>query len=127
MFIKKNDYQIVENWWNERNQAPAPENFLSDYGVIVHDGEIPIAALWMYPIVSAKFSLILSPITNPETTKEQRDEALNLSMDMIHSISKELGFTHTLCLSNVEAFQNRLRSFGYSEGDKDCIHFWGGL
>lgn len=127
IFNKNTDYVITEGWWNERQQTPAPIEFLSDYGVIAFEEEKPICAIWFYPILSAKFGLIKGPVTNPDTTKEQRSNALNSSMDVLHIIAKDLGYTHVLCPSNVDAFKDRLKSFGYVEGDKDCIHFWGGL
>lgn len=125
--FKKEDYDIVKSWWDQRDQVAAPIEFLSDYGVIAFQDEKPIAAIWFYPMLSVKFGFIKSPVTNPDTTKEERDEALNGCLDILHFIAKDLGYTHVLCPSNVPAFQDRLKSLGYAEGDKDCIHFWGGL
>lgn len=127
LFKKDHDYNIALSWWTQRQQVPAPIEFLSDYGVIVEDSGKAICVLWFYPILSAKFGLIKSPLANPDTTKEQRNEALNLCLSTIHQIAKDLGYTHVLCPSNVEVFQNRLESFGYIKGDEDSIHYWGVL
>lgn len=127
LFKKDKDYPIVLEWWNERKQNPAPLDFLSDYGVIVSDGNKDVASLWFYPVVSAKFGIILSPITNPDTTKEERNEALNLCLNTIHVIAKDLGYSTVMCWSNVPAFESRLESHGYVPGDKNCTHYWGGL
>lgn len=127
LFKKDKDYPIVLEWWNKYQQTPAPIEFLSDWGVIVSENGKPICAIWFYPIVSVKFGLIKSPIANPDTTKEERNMALNLCLNTIHEIAKDLGYTHVLCPSNVEAFKTRLTSIGYVAGDENCTHFWGGL
>lgn len=127
LFKKNKDYDIVLSWWNEHNAVPADLDFLSDYGVIVSNGDKDIASLWFYPVVSAKFGIILSPVTNPDTTKEERNEALNLCFNSIHDLAKDLGFTTIMCWSNVPPVENRLNDLGYVPGDKNCTHYWGVL
>lgn len=127
IFNKDTDYSIVESWWKDHKQDPAPIDFLSDYGVISFEDEKPICAIWFFPILTAKFGLIMAPVTNPNTTKEERNTSLNSSLDILHMMAKDLGYSNVLCLSNVDAFEKRLKSFGYTEGDKNCTHYWGGL
>lgn len=127
LFKKDKDYPIVLEWWNKYQQTPAPIEFLSDWGVIVNDDNKAICAIWFYPVVSVKFGFIMSPIANPDTTKEQRNIALNLCLETIHEIAKDLGYSTVMCWSNVGAFKARLETFGYLPGDQNCTHYWGGL
>ena len=127
LFNKETDYTIVDGWWKAHGHHSAQPENLSDYGVISFIGNKPVAALWFYPILTAKFGLMMGPISNPDTTKEERNEALNGCMKVIHMLARDLGYNTVLCLSNVKAFNKRLENFGYTEGDKDCSHYWGGL
>lgn len=127
LFKKKEDYPILLEWWKARGQNPGSIDFLSDWGVIVSDGQKPVAALWLYPMVSTKLGMIMSPISNPDTTKEQRDIALNICLNTIHEIAKDLGHTTIMGWTNVPPFEKRLESHGYTPGDKNCTHYWGGL
>jgi len=114
------DYHIVEDWWKQRHWTPVAKEALSTIGYIVDD----IAAMWLYLSVGSKLAWIGFPIANPNTTKEQRNDAIDLLFNTIHEYAKINGYDFIITTSNIPAVINRIEKIGYIKGDENVSHFW---
>lgn len=127
LFDYEKDYKTVSAFWEERNQLVIKKDFLSDYGVVVEENGKMLAVMWLYPMLSTKWAMIRFPITNPQTTKEERDLALDLVFDNLHGIAKDMGYNYLFCTTNHPALIARLQKYNYTQDASDCVHFWGGV
>jgi len=117
----------VADWWGERGMIIIPDEFLSKFGFIVSNEEKSIAAAWLYPMVSSNTAMIRYPITNPNSTKEERNKALDLLFFNLQETAKEMGYKKMFITTNNNALSERLIKYNYTETSKNCRHFWGSL
>lgn len=121
------DYETLSSWWTQRNHVIITKDFLSDYGVLASKNGKDLAAMWLYPVVSTKWCMVRFPIANPDTTKAERDAAMDLIINTLHLISKDMGYKYMFCTTNHPGLIKRLKSFGFVGDSENCINFWGGL
>ena len=127
LFDFNKDYELVTKWWTARNHIIVEKDFLSDYGVMVLDDHKPIIVMWLYPIMTTKWSMIRFPISNPDTTEIERDQAMEVLFHSLAGISKDMGYKYIFCTTNHPGLMNKLNKYGFSSEHTDCAHFWGGL
>ncbi len=127
LFNYEKDYDLVSTWWKERNHAVITKDFLSDYGIMALIDNKPVGVMWLYPVMTTKWSMIRFPIVDPNVSKEVRDSALNLIFDNLHNISRDMGYTHIFCTTNHPGLITRLKKYNYTLDSENCVHFWGGL
>lgn len=127
LFNYEQDSQIVNSWWSERNQLVIEKDYLSDYGVLAFINNKAVGCMWLYPVLSTKWSMIRFPITDPKSSKVDRELALDLIFDNIHNISKDMGYKYMFCTSNHPSLIKRLEKYNYVLDSKECSHFWGKL
>lgn len=119
----KTDYSKLAQWWESHTQTPLHADMVSMYGWVVEG----VAACFLYPALGSKIAWMGWPISNPESSKETRDEALDLIFDTIHKDAQTMGYRIMLTTSNTPPVQTRLEKHGYSLGDKDVNHYWKAL
>ena len=127
LFKYEDDYELISSWWKSRNHIVIDKDLLSDYGVIAYINNKPIGCMWLYPVLTAKWCMVRFPITDPNTTKEDRNIALDLIFENIHNISKEMGYKYMFCTTNTPNLIKRLEKYNYMFDSKDCSHFYGKL
>jgi hypothetical protein len=111
------DYNDLVNWWKAQKWTPVPEDHLPEYGLVI-DG---IAAGFIYR-TDSKFALLEFVIANPNTTKEERSEALDLIIDDLLFIAKELG--HSTVFTSLEhpKLLERYEKHGFIPTDKNVTN-----
>lgn len=127
LFDLDKDYELISNWWNERKQTIIPKEFLNQYGVMAFVDNKPIGVMWLFPVLGCNWSIIRFPITNIESTIEQRDLAMDAIFDNLISMSKLLKCTHIFCTTNHPGLIKRLEDQGMTMTSENCKHFWGGI
>jgi hypothetical protein len=127
LFNFDKDYQTVTKWWTERNHIQIKKDFLSDYGVMVSKDGKDLAAMWLYPMITTAYCMVRFPITNPETTKLERNEALDLVFANLHGMTKDLGYKYLFCTTNHPSLIKRLEKYQYTKDAENCVHFWVGV
>lgn len=112
----KKHYEEVCKWWTVRNWMIIPENVLPKTGVIIatKDG-VNICAGWLYR-TDSNLCAIEWVISNPESAREQRDEAQDLLfkslLDRLEVGEMVLGF------SEFEAMTERYEKHGFIRSGK---------
>lgn len=117
------DYHIVESWWKERNWTPIQKELLSKYGFIVND----VAAMWLYPFNGSKSCMVGFPISNPTSTKEDRDRSLDLLFKTISKVAKDMGYKYIMTHSNIKPVKDRLEKLNFFKTDENVDVYFGGL
>ena len=118
--LVETDYDaILVGWWNDWGmEAPIrdilPEN--GSGGVMVLDGEIPICAGFLYSNNSntAWINWIVS--NKAYNKKTERRDALNVLIDTLTNISRNLGYKYAYALISNNSLSNILISLGFIEG-----------
>ena len=67
----ENDYELLSTWWIERQHEVIPKDFLSQLGVMCLIDNKPVGAMWLYPVLGCKWSMIRFPITTIKSSKER--------------------------------------------------------
>lgn len=118
--IQSKDIASLKSWWEERSGIEFNPEVLSSFGYIVPD----VAALYLYPIMGSQVCWVGWPISNPKSSKEDRDKALDLLFDIIHKEAKDLGFKYVWTTSGVKPVQDRLAKHQYIPGDININQYW---
>ena len=117
----------VKRWWAERERVPFSDSLASDYGYMAYSENNPVAAMFLYPTKGSSVCMIGWPITDPNTTKEERNLALNELFDKIHKEARLMGYKLVWSFSGVEPVQNRMIELGYVIGDQNINQYFKGL
>lgn len=121
--IDDSSYELICSWWKERDLTILPKDFLTKYGFI--SGEI--AAAWLFPILGCNTAMVRYPITDPKSSKEERDSALNLLFYTIKETAKDMGYTKIFITTNSRSLCKRLEKYNFTKTEENCFHYWGGL
>jgi hypothetical protein len=106
------DYPIVESWWKDWGWPPVHQSSLSETGVIVSNGGLDIAAVWLYK-TDSDMALIEWFIANKKAPRELRKGCIEGLSDEVARLAKEFGYlTMTCCISNPSLI-NKLESTGF--------------
>lgn len=122
-----NDYELFSKWWIDHNHVIIPKDMLSEFGVICYINKKPIAAMWLYPVLSCKWSMIRFPISSKDSSKNERNIAMDYVLNNLFNISKDMGYTNVFCTTNHSSLIKKLKKIGMTLSSEDCKHFWGAL
>ena len=105
-----NDYEQVKSWFLARKMVPPPEDLLPKNGVIM-DG---IAAGFLY-LTDSSVAIIDGYISNKDSVKHERDQAIDkLTLELI-SIAKAKGFKIIKADTMIKSVGNRAALHGFIE------------
>lgn len=121
------DYELLASWWTAREHYVILKDMLSPFGMIAYKEEKPIAAVWLYPSLGSPWAMIRFPIANPDSSKDERQEALDLVIRSLHDLARDMKCKYVLCSTNHKGFIPKLEALGYFEDASDCKHLMGVL
>jgi hypothetical protein len=105
--------------WGKKHAFPLPpEQMLPDTGFIVNE----IACGFLY-VTNSSLGWIEWVFSNPEKTKEERAEGLDLVFKAVQKLSKELGIQALFSAAATKAYANVLERNGFNETDKSVTHY----
>lgn len=84
---KNTDYYTLSYWWDKHGQNYPELETLPDSGYIVDN----IAACFVYK-TNSNLAMIEFLISNPESNKEERNQAIDLVIDACINDAKESGY-----------------------------------
>lgn len=105
------DYSQIKEWCKERDVKTLPLHGLADIGFIV-DGK---AVCFLYT-TNSSIAICEGLMTNPNTTKEERLEAMTNVLTCIYNEANRLGFKIFKCDTKFDSVKKLAMSFGF----KDC-------
>lgn len=113
-FDKDKDYNTINDWSMQRSIGPIPKDLLPEIGFIIDD----IACGFIIQ-TDTKMAFGEFLLSNPNTTKENRSEAIQMIMDKGFETAKELGYLiFYVNVSNPilhDRFQNSLNMYKVKE------------
>lgn len=105
--------------WGETHQFPLPPyDMLPSTGFMVEDK----ACGFLYT-TNSKIGWLEWVFSNPEKTKEERKEALDLLFKLIEYTARDLQVGVLLTASHVPAYADIVSRNGFQETDKNITHF----
>jgi len=118
-------YEMVSEWWTAHNWTSVPQEFLSKTGLVVYDGDIPRAAIWLYrtdsPVMIAEWL-----VTNPENLPRESYKAVNLILESIKDIADSSGAYLMTFLQDPSLIKNfEKKEFHMEEKPYRIVHYGG--
>lgn len=122
MIAEAFDYQkhaaLVTSWGKKHNFPLLPKEFLPNIGFMVGD----TACGFLYSTNSA-MGWVEWVFTNPEKSKEERKEAINMLFDLIEVAAQELKVKALFSAAANPAYAQILKRHGFEKTDENVIHF----
>lgn len=111
------DYdEILVGWWNDWGFTPPPIDFLSDYGLIIYDEEVPVCAGFIY-ITNSSVALVNWVISNKEyREKPNRSKAIDELIGNLTYLCKKGGYKYVFVNNNNSQLISRFENHGYKIG-----------
>lgn len=85
--FESSDYEMLCSWWKARDMGTIPLNCLSSTGLIVNN----CVAGFLY-LTNSKMSMIDCVISDKESNKEVRQNALDILVDELTKLAKEYDY-----------------------------------
>jgi hypothetical protein len=118
------DYdEILVKWWNDWRWVAPVRDFLPEDGkggFIVYDEDTPVCAGYMY-ITNSKAGWCDFVVSNFNyKNKEKRKKALELLIDTINVVLKNVGCVYSYTVLKNKSLINTYEKLGYKKGSINC-------
>lgn len=114
---------VVRKWWGQRQDLDFPLEILPPTGLMAMKEDRKVAALFIYE-TNSLVAILGWPISDPESSKDERDVALDMLFKAAHEKLTNRGFLKIWTTSGVPALQDRMEELGYVVGDKNINQYW---
>ena len=113
------DKEIIDTWCKERQLDIIPMDYLSKYGFLVSsETQKPLCAGWLFLFTDCKRCTFACIISNPNTTKEERNEALNLLFTTMILSAKDMNCKYITFNSAYMTLKKQLLDLNFKEDKK---------
>ena len=118
--LKEEDYDsILLGWWKDWGWTPPYKDFLPDGGkggLLILDGDTPICAGFLYA-TNSKVAWVEFVVSNKKyTDKQKRKIALNMLIESLTNIAKNMGYHYCYSIAKNEPLLNIYTNNGYVSG-----------
>lgn len=103
------DYEVLKTWWEARGMDYIPERFLSGFGVMVEN----VASGFIYKTDSC-MAIIENFISNPNTPKEIRDQAIDQIIQLLLDYAATQGIESLVAFSDLPVIIERAKKFSFA-------------
>lgn len=121
-YVPETHHPMIAKWWEGHGWEVIPAHALPQIGIIVSDGKNDICAGFLYRTDST----ICWPefiVSNPAfKDKRVRNNALDLLIDQLTHVGKELGFRSAFSSINNPSLANRFVKSGYTIHEHQMIN-----
>lgn len=104
------DYRVVREWYRGWTLSIPPRELLPDTGRIVPG----VCAGFLY-LTNSGIGLLENYISNPEASKELRDEGLDELTHSLLALAKENGVVALRCETKMQQVIERAKKFNFQE------------
>lgn len=118
--LNKSDYKTIKKWWKWWRWSKVPKNFLPDNGkggFMVEKNKQPIVCGFVY-ITNSSIVLLEWIVSNPKYKEDDRGEAIELLINKIEEVCKELGYKHILTMGKSKHLVETHRKLGWTVDKK---------
>jgi len=126
-FRMNQDLELVNSWANARGMGSMPEHRLSRFGLIAVQGNKDIGACFLYPFKGSGWCMFECLMTNPDSTAEERDQAMSMIFLELSNAARILGYKEVFTTSYLPSVNNKLDSMGFIMNKDKVNHFIGRL
>lgn len=117
-YKRETDYPTLAQWWNAHKEWTAiPVDILPEIGAVVEG----VCAGFLYR-TDSKIAWIEWIISNPESEPAVRARGLDLVIEALLGIAKDLGFVSVFSAVKHPKLLERYKQFNFIETDRDMIH-----
>lgn len=121
------DYPKLVEWWNGKNFPPPPEMFLPKDGLIISIGDKEVAAQFLYRDSSSPVGWAEWLISNPDSSRDERDIAIPKLLAGITALAGEYGVNMLFTSTNKDGLVKRFEADGYIKSDTNVTHLIKGV
>ena len=108
---------MLVGWWNAHRFPPPPQHLLPATGFLC-DG---IAAGFLY-LTNSPIAWMEWVVCDPTAPKEKRGPAIDALIDHLCLLAKKSDSSVVFTAVTRRAFEKRLKSFGFVDGDRQTNH-----
>lgn len=111
------------NLWADAREFPFHKDVASDFGYMAFFEEKPIAAIFMYPVLSASFVLLGFPMANPKANQDVRHGAIAAIVAETEKAAKLLNRKFIVSYAGSKGAVSMFSRLGYEQADKDVVQY----
>lgn len=115
--VTQENYKVLVEWWKSHGWDAIPFDILPKIGYIINDN----VAGFLYSTDST-MAIMEWFISNPNSTKEERNENLNILINFLSEIAKDLGFKTCFTYTVNKGLINKLENNGFLKTDENMVH-----
>ena len=119
---KEKDHPVVAAWWEAHGWPVVPAAILPKLGVLASDGDMPVAAAWLYMDNSVGVSMLEWLVTNPDATGRQSLAAIGAVVEFLAARAVELDYGAMLTSCRQPGLARIYEKHGFSKTDEGIIH-----
>lgn len=118
---KKEDYNMIANWWIAANEPPPPTEIMADDSTFILeiDGRPMISVMLL--MTNTKLAWVTSFVKNPEFKNSK--EASKAIITHAENFAKEKGYTTTLMFAYTDKLKKRYQELGYINSANNISSF----
>lgn len=121
-FDKEKDYEDVYDWWNSHEDwTPIPKEMLGDDGFIVEKEGKKLVAVWVYS-TSCPIYIMEWLVSNPDTTWEERNEAIDMAIECCVMWCKKEGGKILFTMTKNERLLEKLQNNNFNKTEDNMTH-----
>lgn len=120
------NHATLAQWWIHHGWPVMPEDHLPPTGVVIWNDSTPLAAGFIYK-TNSKFALFEWVVSNPQSTKSERSEALDLLFKSINTLAKELEISTLFSTTSHKGLIERYKQNGFTVGDPNSTNLIGSV
>lgn len=121
---QSSDFGILMGFWTHKGLPEVPEGFLPPIGRVVESDGTLLAAAFLIQS-DTELASIAFVCGNPRINRVARSAALDLVLQELRVIAKQIGYRMLGAASNVPALQARFERLGLKQTDADVVCFGG--
>ncbi len=122
-FDKESPLMAWINLWAEARKFPFHKEIASDFGYMSFFEEKPIAAIFMYPVLSTSFVFLGFPISNPKVNQDVRHGAIDAIVAEAEKAAKLLNRKFIVSYAGSKGAVSMFSRLGYEQADKDVVQY----
>lgn len=115
-------YKLICTWWEAHSWPALPQELLPKRGYVIYINEKPVIAGFVYKDETSGFGMLEWIVSNPESTKEERDEGFRELVAHVESVGREIGIKFLFTYANHVSLIQKYQSNGFMVVDQNNTH-----
>lgn len=116
VFDPENDYFDAVEWWRAHEWPPVPKDALSQFGMLAFEGELKIAAGWLY-LTTSSMAWMEWLVTNPDAPLKSRVIGIEYIVGRLINEAKELKASSIFVSLKSKGLIKLHKKYGFEVGD----------